>query len=81
MDNVKCGREKYWNELTPDEKVERMRTILRRQTSQIEDMQRTLNLLMNHSHNPVNGKLAVPLEDKRNTGQDFRQPLGDDCYF
>ena len=45
-----ASREKYWKELKADEKVERMRTVVKRLEERIENLKQSEALLMRHSH-------------------------------
>lgn len=64
------GREKYWNELTDSEKIERMRMMVHRAISDIGELEakveRLSNALLQHTHDPI-GRIQVPLK-----GEDLR---------
>ena len=55
-----AGREKTWDELTPDERIERLRDCLRSKDMAIQDLREQISRLMNHSHGR-NGELLGPL--------------------
>jgi conjugal transfer/entry exclusion protein len=78
----KICREKYWSELTTEERVERMR-------EQVKNLQREIrslgNLIQNLSeHNHLNNEIVMPLRSRRGlekTEQTRRGPGKDDVYF
>lgn len=53
-------RRKPWDELTPDERIERLRDALRSKEMAIQDLQNQLGRLMSHTHGR-NGELLGPL--------------------
>lgn len=59
------SREKYWNELTPDEKLERMRMMVRSAISNIGELEAMLSKVrkafLHHTHDAI-GRIHVPLE-------------------
>lgn len=61
--NSMPSREKYWSEITSDEKIERMRTKIKYKDYLIEDMQKKLNRLeeffYKHQHSDRTGKILV----------------------
>lgn len=50
-------RERYWSELSQCEKSDRMRGIVRSLLSRVDDMQRELEQLAQHQHDPSSGEL------------------------
>lgn len=54
------GRDKTWDESTSDEKIERLRGVVKAQEATIQYLGETINRLMNHSHDH-NGNLVGPL--------------------
>ena len=83
----KVDREKYWKELTTDEQLERMRTIIREQEVRLNRLTDSIHVLKNdfgrHSHN--NGNISVLYEsgDKvDNFGLMPQRPKNpDEVYF
>ena len=63
MDECLPKREKYWSELTPDEKIERMREQVKIEQARVRTMIQTLTDLRNnfvlHSHH--DGKILLLL--------------------
>jgi hypothetical protein len=57
----KCSREKYWPELTTDERIERMREVVRRLQNQVSAIAETVEELQNHRHLLPTGELCTPL--------------------
>lgn len=78
------AREKYWKELSGEEKVERMRQEVKNlQNSQVAS-NRTIRKLENHSHsNDALRRLLVPFESSygegRVTGRSIKDE--DEVYF
>lgn len=60
------SREKYWSELTPDEKIERLREQVKSVMALVSDQSNSLEharaVLMQHTHNPI-GQLLVPANE------------------
>jgi len=52
-------REKYWEELSSEEKIEKLGNIIEKQERYIDHLGDRLNLFNEHDH--INGKLVVPL--------------------
>ena len=59
--STKVSREKYWSELTSDEKIERMRGIVQRLERQLIDVQNDYYVLSKHQHK-TDGQLMIPFE-------------------
>jgi hypothetical protein len=84
MDEVKQkeGWEKYWSELTTEEKVERMRNEVRSLQTQVKCYGKMIDLFFHHLHQ--DGKITIPIE-RHNGGESeerMRRGLGkDDVYF
>jgi hypothetical protein len=68
----KVEREKYWVELTVEEKVERMRWAVKQRFDMIEGRLRAMSELLikleNHGHAPESGEVVVPLRANRLMG-------------
>ncbi len=85
------SREKYWSELTPDQRIERLRSIVRRQESKITEqgnqLHRLSQLFDNHGH--IADQVVVGVVESRphlsgNLGGgrvESRGPAPDDVYI
>lgn len=58
--DARMGRRKYWSEIDANEKIERMRDVVKVQSRTISVFERLLDELMKHSHAP-DGKLLRPI--------------------
>ena len=60
------GREKWWKELTADEKLERMRTVVKRQEGNISRLTDLIYVLKDNfgRHNHNNGDVSVLYESR-----------------
>lgn len=56
-----ASREKYWTELTADEKIERMRQVFKAKEDLIRRLESRVEKLLIHSHS--DGQISVPLRD------------------
>ena len=82
-------REKYWDELNPKEKIERMRNIIHRLQKQLENANQTIRLLERHSHNKEGETVVVSRLSNRGNGEEItqgylgqRKPMNpDEVYF
>lgn len=54
-------RQKTWDELTPDEKIEQLRNVLRSKELAIATLQDQVNALSQHRHDTQTGQLMAPL--------------------
>jgi hypothetical protein len=65
-----CCREKYWKELSDTEKIERLRTILKRKESSISALEsmfyKLTRLFEEHIHH--DGKLVMPIRARNLSG-------------
>lgn len=85
-----ASREKYWSELSIEEKIGRMRQIVRSQREQLQHLDRIVSGLMAkfeaHSHDAQRVLIPSSLGLEANIGQ-FRigksrdAEDGEDCYF
>lgn len=85
-----ADREKYWKELTPDEKIERMRTEVKgvqRSQSTLWDLVNNFVLQM-ESHEHLNGKIVSPIRNPIGMGMGMEVGLRpspsanpDEVYF
>ncbi len=60
------SREKYWNELSADEKVERMRQVVHSMQYQLEYANEQLHKMRGHlykHYHDANGKLVAPINE------------------
>ena len=57
-EKMQAGREKYWNELTSDMKIERTREVVWQLRRSVHDLERKIALLNEHQHDKT-GKLTV----------------------
>lgn len=78
--NLPC-REKYWDELTDTQKIERMRSIVKSMQYQLQTAVATIDKLTNHQHNMQNGEIVVPLKDNRYGAEESPRRFKDDKYF
>ena len=81
-DELKTSREKYWSELTTEEKVERMRNEVQSLQTQIARHGKMINHFFNHLHQ--DGKITIPIErhdGKESEGRIRRGLNKDDVYF
>lgn len=62
---VGAKREKYWKELTVEEKIERMRHIVKRQDDVIQRQDNIIGKLLVHEHGQ-NGMVYLKLHDSGN---------------
>jgi len=62
-----AGREKYWSELSIEEKIERMRSVIKGADDSIRSIRSTLDRLEQHSHRD-DGTIVVPFHDGRTQG-------------
>jgi hypothetical protein len=58
---VRNLREKYWCELTTEEKVERMRDILKRIMREMDSIRITIDKIRRHKHDPE----GLPIVEER----------------
>ena len=58
---MKESREKYWSELNQDEKIERMRRIVKNQGREVEELKEKVRKLRKHSH-MNNGEIVVKFD-------------------
>jgi len=50
LGNCQVSREKYWSELTPDEKIERMRLVVREIRRELSDINNKMRKINRHKH-------------------------------
>ena len=76
-------REKWWSELTSDEKIERMRQVLKNIQTDLQFFHGRVENLMRHDHS--NQKIVVPLEERGygavNVGRSLQGEKPDDVWF
>ena len=71
-------RNKHWSELTSDEKIERLREIVKRLESQNSNLRETVDNLREHQH--IDGTIVIPM--KRHYSGDVCEGMpSDDVYF
>lgn len=77
------SHEKYWSEIGVEEKIERMRGVVKRIESQLQNAYRLINELLKHSHNPHTGEVTSKLDKSPGDLPFFRQPpqSTDEVYF
>jgi hypothetical protein len=77
------SREKYWSELTTDEKVKRMRDQVKSLIRIVDRLDYKLNLLLRHSHHDHEGRVTVSIDECRQViGEKVRPDINkDDVYF
>ncbi len=82
MDDMKTtGREKYWSELTADEKIERQRRVIKANAVEIRRLSDNVRDLLRHRH--LDNEIVVELRSFRNDVA-CGQPImanNDDIYF
>lgn len=85
-----AAREKYWNEITTDEKVERMRNEVKRALRQIDDQWTRLHKMTEifRKHNHLEGKLVSQVDEYFDLGANVGlgrvapyEPDPDKVYF
>lgn len=59
--NQPTQREKYWDELSDQEKMERTRQQLRAARREVQEMRRMVDMLLHHQH-AVAGGVMAPLD-------------------
>ena len=79
---MEAKREKYWKELTADEKVDRMRIVVKDLEKQLSWAQQTIEKLNRHVHSAN----EIYFRESRMMGEvevgDLRRkPMDDDVYF
>lgn len=77
MEMPQAMRQKYWNELTADEKIERLRDVVRNLSAENVLLREQNHKLNQHEH--MNGILVMPIN-----GLSFRQTTpekSDDSYI
>lgn len=57
---AKPGRPKSWEEATPDERIERLRDVIRSKDMAIQDLRQMVSALMSHTHGK-RGELLGPI--------------------
>ena len=75
-------REKYWSEISIEEKIERMRKEVKSLQREIRSLGDLLQNLSEHNH--LNNEIVMPLRSRRGHGegeQMGRGPGKDDVYF
>ena len=72
-------RNKYWDELTDQEKIDRMRSEVKGMQSRLDSALKSVEALLRHDHN--NGQLIVPLNDSRNYLDGSQRAFRDEKYF
>ena len=70
-------RAKFWKELTPEEKIERMREIVRQMDRRVDQLENRIASLERHDH--LNGNLVAPLQNGPYCER--KQNDGEECYF
>jgi len=60
MAEINCGREKYWDECTPEEKIGRLKEEVLRLMRQLDEWEKVQVKLLSHSHTE-HGSLVAPL--------------------
>jgi hypothetical protein len=65
-----CCREKYWKELSDTEKIERLRTVLKRKESSIEALDKIVGNLIRlfEEHIHLDGKRVMPINSRNLSG-------------
>lgn len=82
-------REKYWSELDSEQRIERLRTVVKRLTSQLDDARKTIAKLKEHSerheHSPNNGLPVVPVKPENDWQNESDSPRrvekSEECYI
>lgn len=89
MSNQICtaSREKYWSEITADERIARLRSELKRTQRRCEEQGKLIAKLVvrseDHEHG-ANGRPVMPINSSRHESCDEaprRETQGDDCFF
>ena len=77
-----CSREKYWSEVTIEEKIERTRREVKSLQSQINFVSRKVDQLLEHFH--AEGKIIIPLNRYDDNPKEESRSRGigkDEVYF
>ena len=80
-DEPKVGREPWWSELSTEQRVDRMRKVIKQLDSHLDALADKVFRLGLHEHNPHNGHPVVPLDLESSAY--IPPPVGDpdDTYF
>ena len=90
MQEASCGREKYWSELSIEEKIARMRLVVKSQADEVQNLRTIVSGLVAkfEAHSHEGGRVMIPsslgLEQaigQFRVGKSSRSNVGDDCYF
>ncbi len=79
QDKAVCSREKYWEELSDSEKIERTRIEVKKLQKTIDRMSSIIYNLRNHSHNDK--QILVPMEIFGDYGNYDNIPFRNDKHF
>ncbi len=81
MSGETCSREKFWKELSIEEKIERMRNAVKGIDANLSATRTVLRKIEKHSHQ--DNKLVIPFEDDHCGGMvgRIRGDKPDEVYF
>lgn len=70
-DTAQCAREKYWRELSIEEKIERMRMIVKQRDYHIEQLETAITKLQREfpTHKHADGQVTIALTGNEPWGQ------------
>lgn len=74
------SREKYWDELNDQQKVDRMRQEVKSMQRQLTSTVVMMEKLMNHQHSIANGEILTSLQTRNDQPEGYRR-YRDDKYF
>ncbi len=74
-----CSREKYWSELSLEEKVERMRSIVKRLQRTVNDLGMDIRMLNNHDH--LDGEIVVKQKSLHSSPNECSGTNDNEVYF
>ena len=79
--DLSASREKYWSELTDQEKIERMRKIVKQGQREQQELRNFIEALLGHAH-ALDGSLMRKFDvHPPGYGTSARSDQGNDVYF
>lgn len=82
-DEMDAVRVKYWSEITPDERIDRTRSRVKRLDTEVDRLSRLVADLMTHQHS-ASGEVVISMDPYRRGGAGVpmaQSEAGDDLYF
>jgi len=82
LGNCQVSREKYWSELTPDEKIERMRLVVREIGRDVLDINIKMRKINRHKHDEKGMPIGVKGFDIHSFSDiESYKTITDEVYF